>query len=117
MRKIKKVLSVFLILMILFMTIIVNSSMCLDFNPSTYDPGPVQDSAELKDMGNKIVGGLQLLGSITSVVTLIIIGIKYALGSVEEKAEYKETLMPYIIGAVLVFSVTNILGIINAFMN
>ena len=36
------------------------------------------------------------------------IGIKYMLGSVEEKAKHKQTLMPYLIGAVLVFSETTI---------
>ena len=42
-----------------------------------------------------------------------VIGIKYIMGSVEDKAEYKKTLKPYVIGAVLVFGITNILGIIQ----
>ena len=35
---------------------------------------------------------------------LLIIGIKYILGSVEEKAEYKQTMWPYVLGAVLIFA-------------
>ena len=37
------------------------------------------------------------------------------LGSLEEKAEYKKTMMPYIIGAVLVFAASAIAGIIYSF--
>ena len=33
-------------------------------------------------------------------------------GSVEEKAEYKKTLMPYIIGATLVFAAAGLAGVI-----
>ena len=35
----------------------------------------------------------------------IVIGIK-------EKSEYKKTMLPYVIGAILVFGITNVLGII-----
>ena len=35
------------------------------------------------------------------------------MGSVEEKAEYKKTLKPYLIGAILVFGITNLLGIVQ----
>ncbi len=54
----------------------------------------------------------QIIGSIISVICLVVIGIKYMMGSAEEKAEYKKTLMPYMIGAILIFAITNILSII-----
>lgn len=45
----------------------------------------------------KVVGQINFLGIIISVIVLTIIGVKYMLGSIEEKAAYKETLKPYII--------------------
>ena len=63
-------------------------------------------------MGNVIIGALRTVGSIVSVAVLAVLGIKYMVGSVEERATYKETMKPYLIGAVLVFAITNILGII-----
>ena len=42
----------------------------------------------------------------------MIIGIKYMLGSVEEKSEYKKTMIPYLIGAAIVFSGTTLPQII-----
>ena len=61
-------------------------------------------TSELKQAGNNIVGVITAVGVVVSVIVLIIIGIKYMMGSVEEKAEYKRTLMPYIIGAACVFA-------------
>lgn len=58
-----------------------------------------------------------MIGTITSVLALIIIGIKYMVGSVEEKAEYKKTMKPYLIGAVMVFSITNIIFVIEKLVN
>ena len=41
--------------------------------------------------------------SILAVIILIVLGVKYMMGSAEEKAEYKKTLLPYFIGALFVF--------------
>jgi hypothetical protein len=42
----------------------------------------------------------------------MIIGFKYIIGSVEEKANYKATMLPYIIGCVLAVSGTSIVSFI-----
>ena len=39
---------------------------------------------------------------------MIIIGIKYVMASADEKAEYRERMRPYFIGAVLLFGASNI---------
>ncbi|MCI8470628.1 MAG: hypothetical protein HFJ35_03960 [Clostridia bacterium] len=86
-------------------------------NTNWYDPQVTIDSVnnaiELKNMANIIIGCLQAIGSIVSVTVLAILGIKYMVGSAEEKAEYKKTMGPYITGAVMVFAITNLLGIIG----
>lgn len=86
------------------------------FNPDLWKPNSttnVTGATRFQGFANKIIGGVQIIGTITSVATLVIVGIKYMMGSVEEKAEYKETMKPYIIGAVMVFGITNILSIIQ----
>lgn len=82
-------------------------------NPGSFKPSDMKDAGKIKSIGNKIIGVVQFIGTFVSVIVLIVIGIKYMLGSVEEKAEYKKTMMPYIIGAILVFGITNLLGIIS----
>ena len=71
------------------------------------------NSEELKQKTGNVLGIVQVIGSVVSVIILMAIGIKYMLGSVEEKAEYKKTLMPYLIGAALVFSGTTIPQILH----
>ena len=85
-------------------------------NPSTTVTGdPDTDTAGIQNIGNQIVTIISTIGSIVSVIVLIVLGIKYMMGSAEEKAEYKKTLLPYIIGAGLVFAASAIAGIIFGF--
>ena len=67
---------------------------------------------KISSIGKRIIGLLRGAGTVVSVIVLIAIGIKYMIGSVEEKATYKQTLLPYVIGAVFVFGITTILPII-----
>ena len=59
-----------------------------------------------------ILGALSMAGSIISVGSLVGIGMKYMSGSVEEKAEYKKSLKPYIIGALMIFGIPNLLSVV-----
>lgn len=63
-------------------------------------------------IGNSIIGTITVVASIISVISLIILGIKYMLGSVEERAEYKKVLWPYFVGAIMVFGITNIINLV-----
>lgn len=62
------------------------------------------DNSKAKEIGNIIVWIVRTVGQTIAVIMLLVIGIKYILGSVEEKAEYKQTMWPYILGAILIFS-------------
>lgn len=83
-------------------------------SPDDYKPGDMKDADKVKDIGNVIIGVLQFVGSFVSVITLVILGVKYMMGSVEEKAEYKKTMWPYILGAIMIFGITNILPIVSS---
>lgn len=65
-----------------------------------------------EEIGNKILGMIQAVGSVITVGVLMLIGLKYLVGSVEEKANYKKTMLPYVIGAVLLFSAVNLTTLI-----
>ena len=45
---------------------------------------------------------------ILAIIIIAVLGVKYMMGSTEEKAEYKKTMMPYLVGAVLVFGASAI---------
>ena len=67
---------------------------------------------ELVSIGNKVVNIIQVVGIVIAVIVLLIIGIKYMMGSASEKAEYKKTMIPYIVGAILIFAGTSIVKVI-----
>lgn len=85
-------------------------------NPDAYKPGDNTDNSKLVDKGKIIVGTIQVIGVVVSVVALIIIGLRYMFGSVEDKANYKETMIPYIIGVVMLFTITTLLQILYNFV-
>ena len=114
MKKIRKKLLI--ILTILFFLIILNVGEIFAFSVSDLTGTQVSNS-DLRGLGNSIVTILTTIGSVVSVIVLIILGIKYMTGSVEEKAEYKKTMMPYVIGAALVFAASTIAGIIYGIAN
>ena len=57
-------------------------------------------------------GGIQTIGE-----KIMVLGIKYMMGSAEEKAEYKKTMIPYLVGAILIFAATTIANVIYNFAN
>lgn len=84
-------------------------------NPEDYEPKSTTGAhhvSKLGEIGNRIVGILQVIGTVLSVAALGVIGVKYMVGSADEKAEYKKTLRPYLLGAIMVFGITNLLALV-----
>jgi hypothetical protein len=76
------------------------------------DQDKTVQSDRLTEITNTVLGAIYYFGVFVSVGGLMILGIKYMAGSTQEKAEYKETMGPYILGAVLLFGGINILKLI-----
>lgn len=108
MERKNKIITIFII-MIIIITLFVTISYGFGIEDLT---GTQQETETLKRAGNNVVKVITTIGTVASVVMLIVLGIKYMIGSTEEKAQYKKTLMPYIIGATLVFSASVIAQII-----
>ena len=79
--------------------------------------GSSTDSEKFKSKVNAILIIVRTVGIILSVIALSVIGIKYMVGSIEERAEYKKTMIPYLVGVFLVFSVTTIPQLIYSLVN
>ena len=70
------------------------------------------DSTNMQAWAGKIMGIIRNVAVIASVIILMVIGVKFILGSTEEKAEYKKSLIPIVIGIVLVVGATTIAAFI-----
>lgn len=66
------------------------------------DVGQVNDSA-LQNFSSTFYNIFLTAGTAITVIVGLIIGIKYMLGSVEEKADIKTMLVPYVVGCIVVF--------------
>ena len=114
----KKTIKIATIIAILI-TIVLSSTMVFAaVDPGTYTgEGGSVETTRLDSFGQSIVKVLSTIGSIASVLVLIVLGIKYMMGSAEEKAEYKKTLIPYVLGAIFVFAASIIANVIFTLAN
>lgn len=83
-------------------------------NPDDFKPGELTSSdtqTAFKSAGT-IAKAIVYVGLVISIVMIMVLGIKYMMGSVEERAEYKKTLVPVLIGTLLIFTTGTIVSII-----
>ena len=75
-------------------------------------------TGKIKEIANPILGALQVIGMVTAVGILIYLGIKYVVGSASDKAEFKKSAVPFVVGVIVIFAavaiMTAIKGIIPA---
>ena len=110
-----KIISAILTSIMLILSI---GSVVLALDPSSLNGADVSGTTkDLEAIGQKIIGILKVVGSIVSVIMLMILGFKYMMGSAEDKADYKKSMIPYIVGAVCIFVAPFIAGAIYDFAN
>lgn len=106
----KRTYQILLILIVLITSLFLMTNICEASwaieNPEQFKPSGVTLSPEAKETAGKLLGALQVIGTIVSIIVLIVMGMKYMVGSASEKAEYKKTMIPYLIGALLIFTGT-----------
>ena len=122
-RNRKIVISIIVVFLVIFLTNCINSKVMAesifdDPNLKTVNQGVSGDSETgIAGAINTIIGLLQIAGTGISLIMISLLGIKYILASVEEKAEIKKTAMPIVIGAVLLFGAVNLISIIENIAN
>ncbi len=74
-----------------------------DFINKGSNNGSVFNDTELKDMSDSIYNILLVVGIIIAVIIGSILGIQFITGSVEQKAKVKDSLIPFVVGCVVIF--------------
>ena len=112
-KKMVKIVNICLIAMVI---ISIASTAVFAFEPGDLKAKTnVTGEEQIKNVGTSIIGILQTVGMVLAVVVLIVLGIKYMMGSAEEKAEYKKTMMPYVVGAALIFAASALAQVVYKF--
>lgn len=124
----KKTLKIFMIalmaVMLLFVTVQPTVVLAAEGDADTSsvvpdDIKPISNSnSNLNQVAQTIITFIWTLSIIISVIVLMIIGVKYIVGGVQEKADYKKSLIPVVVGIVVVVSATTIVNFLfGAFSN
>lgn len=86
-------------------------------DPSTISAEQTDTSDKIGGIMNEILGIVQVVAISIAVIMLIVLGIKYMSAAPAEKADIKKGAMIYVVGALLLFGTTFILGIIKGFVS
>ena len=90
-------------------------------NPDDYEPKldsmKSGDYDRVASFAGKIINVISVIGIVISVIMIIALGIKYIVGTVEERAEYKKNMVPMLVGAIMIFSISTIVDIIYNITN
>lgn len=114
MKKTVRIISTILLTIMLVTSIagVVFAAPDIDKTIGDIDGAKAGDTTKVTTIGGKIINIIQVVGIVVAIAVVLIIGIKYLTGSVEQKAEYKKVMIPYIIGAVLLVAGTSIVKVI-----
>lgn len=112
-KKISKIVAVILLIMMIFT--IIQPVFADQLKPGDLTP-TYKATGDLKDKAGQIMGLIRNVAVIVGVIMLMVIGVKFMLGSAEEKADYKKSLLPLTIGIVVVMLATQIVTMVYNFV-
>lgn len=70
--------------------------------------GPSDDIEGIKGVAGRVVKAIRNIAAIVAVVIISILGIKYMIGSTQERADYKKSFIPLIVGVIVVVAAAQI---------
>lgn len=122
MKKILKISLIFVLAFVVFMgtfETICNAESDYATKMGTLINGTYDDTTGTKDKVNTITGtiitSIRIIGIAVAIVMLLAVAMKYMTAAPGDKADIKKSAIQYVVGAVVLFGVVGILGIINKF--
>ncbi len=119
-QKVIKLLIAILLVVILSMTVS-QVALAAGYNQSSSlsDMFDKRDESGASEAASNIIGMIiniaQVIGTGVAIVMLIVLAIQYIAASPEGKAEIKKNATIYVVGAVILFAASGILGIVRRF--
>lgn len=83
----------------------------------TTDPTTRETRPGLKTISSTIYNTLLTIGIVVAVIVGLVIAMKFMTGSIEQKAQVKETLIPYITGCIVIFGAFGIWRLVLNILN
>lgn len=86
-------------------------------NKDTIAGGISVDDGDIQNVSSLVYNTIFIVGIVIVVVVGLVIGIQFMTGSVEQKAEVKQTLIPYVVGCIIIFGAFAIWRIVVNLLN
>lgn len=115
MKKMLKVLAVVAIVLVVAFTM--TSVFAIDVPTDAELVGDATGSTAVTGAANRVWKTVITIIQILAVAAVVFAGLRYMFASAEDKADIKKSMMILVIGAVLVFAATTILGFIQTAAN
>jgi len=116
-NKLTKILSVAVIAMAVLLVAVtpVFASADVSWDGISVSTKTSNTSKAAQDITGTILGVVQVIGIAVAVIMLIVLAIKYISAAPNDKAEIKKHAVVYVVGAVVLFAASGIIGIIRGF--
>lgn len=115
--KVIKLMSV--ILSLLFMLTVVISNISLATEATVSDVLAISGDSNVTGVAKNVVGTIvtvmRIVGMGIAIIMLTYVAIKYMSAAPAEKAEFKKSATAYIVGAIVLFGTTGLLGMFKGF--
>lgn len=122
MKNLKKVLLVAILFFVLFNIVIQENAFAANImqNITTMagnsaDPNANGAINSVNNIAGAIVTITRVIAAGIAIIMITVLAMKYMTAAPSEKADVKKHAIPYVVGAIIMFSVTGILGIIQDF--
>ena len=119
--RLNKIAKIVVAVLLISLVIVMLSNVVSAYNTST-DLSTMfegEDESGASEAAGNIIGTIiniaQVIGMGVAIIMLVVLAIKYIAASPEGKAEIKKNATIYIVGAVILFAASGILGIIRNF--
>lgn len=110
----KTIISILIMMIVLFAFSTIGY--CDEINTDAYkNIYKNEGQSDIFSMAGGIITIVQVVSVIVAVVMLTILGIRYMYASPNDKASIKDRLIPYLMGALLIFGASTLLNIIAKF--
>lgn len=104
------------ILTIISLLLITSNVLAAGLN-AVITPQASNAATNVTNIAGQVLNIVQIVGVAVATIMLTILGIRYVSLSPNEKAEYKKGLTIYVIGAVLLFGASMLIGVIRNFIS
>ena len=106
-----------IVILTIISTLLITSNVLANGLDTEITPQASNAATNVTKVAGQVLNIVQIVGVAVATIMLTVLGIKYVSASPNEKAEYKKGMTIYVIGAILLFGASILIGVIKNFVS